>query len=176
MKGIKGIALPLLAWAVLTSAASPAKPPEFTHHHDSDWINSPPLTLAALKGKVVLVEFWAFECVNCLNSQAWLEALERDKSAAGLVIIGVHRPELAAERSPAAVRRAVERLAIRHPVMIDGDSSYWDALHNHYWPTFYLIGRDGLLYGSIAGEMHLGEEHATKVEAAIDLLLKAPAS
>ncbi|HSY05235.1 MAG TPA: redoxin family protein [Steroidobacteraceae bacterium] len=176
MKGIKGIALPLLAWAVLTSAASPTKPPEFTHHHDSDWINSPPLTLAALKGKVVLVEFWAFECVNCLNSRPWLEALERDKSAAGLVIIGVHRPELPSERSPAAVRDAVQRLGIHYPVMLDGDSSYWNALHTRYWPTFYLIGRDGLMYPGIPGEMHLDDDRGAKMNALIDLLLKAPAS
>lgn len=174
MNGIKSIALPLLACATL-SAAAPTVPPEFTHQHDGDWINSAPLTLAALKGKVVLVEFWAFECVNCLNSRPWVEALERDKSAAGLVIIGVHTPELSEERPPQAVRRAVERLGIHYPVMIDGDSSYWHALHAQYWPSFYLIGRDGLLYAGIPGEMHVGDERAKKVETAIDLLLKAPA-
>lgn len=164
--------LGLCALAAVASA-SPSTPPEFTHPHASEWINSPPLTLARLRGKVVLVEFWAFECVNCLNSRAWLEALARDKGSSGLVIIGVHTPELPDERNPDAVRRAVGRLGIHHAVMLDGDYSYWNSLNNHYWPAFYLIGRDGLLYGSAVGEMHVGEAPARKVEAVIDLLLRA---
>jgi thiol-disulfide isomerase/thioredoxin len=171
----QSVLLPLLALAALAVAA-PSTPPEFTHRQADDWINSDPLTLASLRGKVVLVEFWAFECVNCLNSRAWVESTERSKAGAGLVIIGVHTPELAAERSPSAVRQAVERLGIHYPVMIDGDSSYWNALHNQYWPTFYLIGRDGLLYGTVPGELHIGDGRAKKVEAALDLMLKAPAT
>ena len=80
------------------------------------------------------------------------------------------------ERDPDAVRNAVARLGIHYPVMIDGDASYWHALHTQYWPTFCLIGRDGQLYASVPGEMHVGDERAKKVEAAIDLLLKAPAA
>jgi thiol-disulfide isomerase/thioredoxin len=176
MKGIGPIAaLPLLALAALAIAA-PSAPPEFTHRQASDWINSEPLTLASLKGKVVLMEFWAFECVNCLNSRAWVEAIAGSKAAQGLVVIGVHTPELAAERNPNAVRQAVERLGIHYPVMIDEDSSYWRALHNQYWPAFYLIGRDGRLYGPVLGEMHVGDARAQQVERAIDLLLQAPAT
>src|SRR3981081_2006655 len=97
MKGITRSALPALTvWSIAVLAA-PSAPPEFTHHRADDWINSAPLTLAGLKGKVVLVEFWAFECVNCLNSRAWVETLARARGAAGLVIVGVHTPELAAE-------------------------------------------------------------------------------
>ncbi len=174
MKGIRRIALLMLtAWAATALAAG--APPEFTHHRASEWINSPPLTLAGLRGKVVLVEFWAFECVNCLNSRAWLKSLERDKGPAGLAIVAVHTPELPAERDPAAVRSAVERLGIGQPVMIDADYSYWKALDNHYWPAFYLIGRDGLLYGSAIGEMHAGQEPAKRLEAAVDALLQAQA-
>jgi thiol-disulfide isomerase/thioredoxin len=171
----QSVLLPLLALAALAVAA-PSTPPEFTHRQADDWINSDPVTLASLRGKVVLVEFWAFECVNCLNSRAWVESIERSKAGGGLIVIGVHTPELSAERSPSAVRHAVERLGIHYPVMIDGDSSYWNALHNQYWPTFYLIGRDGLLYGSVPGELHVGDQRAKKVEAALDLLLKAPAT
>jgi hypothetical protein len=104
-----------------------------------------------------------------------VESLERAKGAAGLVIVGVHTPELAAERLPDGVRKAVARLGIHNPVMIDADSSYWSVMHNQYWPTFYLIGRDGLLYGAVPGEMHVGDERAKKVEGAIDQLLSAPA-
>ena len=152
----------------------PSAAPEFTHPRAADWVNSAPLTLAGLRGKVVLVEFWAFECVNCLNSRAWVEAIARDRAGAGLVVVGVHTPELRDERSPENVRAAVARLGIRYPVMLDADYSYWEALHNQYWPAFYLIGRDGLLHASAIGELHAGEGSARKVEAAIDQLLKAP--
>jgi len=166
------IALWLLAASAL-AAAAPSQPPEFTHERADDWINSAPLTLASLRGRVVLIEFWAFDCVNCLNSRAWVESLERTRGPAGLVIVDVHTPELPGERSPSAVRNAVERLGIRDPVMIDGDSSYWQSLHVQYWPTFCLIGRDGLLYACVPGEMRSGDERAARVEQALDTLLAA---
>ncbi|TLY75561.1 MAG: redoxin domain-containing protein [Gammaproteobacteria bacterium] len=178
MKGMKRIALlALTACATVGCArgASPGAAPEFSHRAAADWVNSAPLTLAGLRGKVVLVEFWAFECVNCLNSRAWLESVARAKAPAGLVVVGVHTPELPEERSSENVRQAVARLGIRYPVMLDGDYSYWGALHNQYWPAFYLIGRDGRLYGSAIGEMHAGEPPARRVEAAIDQLLQAGA-
>jgi thiol-disulfide isomerase/thioredoxin len=175
VKGIRLIALCILA-AGSVAAAAPSTPPEFTHSRASDWINSAPLTLASLKGKVVVVEFWAFECDDCLKSRAWVESLERSKGQDGLVVVGVHTPELSAERSPDAVRKAVERLGIHYPVMVDGDSSYWNALHVQYWPTFCLIGRNGLLYACVPGQMHAGDERADKVATALDLLLKAPAA
>jgi len=164
------------AGAADTRGAAPVPAPEFTHRAAGDWINSAPLTLASLRGKVVLVEFWAFECVNCLNSAAWVESVARSKADAGLVVVGVHTPELPGEKSPDNVRRAVTRLGIRYPVMIDGDYSYWEALHNRYWPAFYLIGRDGLLYGSAIGELHTGEDAANRVEAVIDRLLREGAA
>ena len=170
--------LALTACAALAAAggANPTRAPEFTHPASTDWINSAPLTLAALRGKVVLVEFWAFECVNCLNTKAWVESVARDKAAAGLVVVAVHTPELREERSADNVRRAVAQLGMHYPVMLDADYSYWNALHNQYWPAFYLIGRDGLLYGSAIGELHAGDESAKRVETAIDRLLQAKGS
>jgi thiol-disulfide isomerase/thioredoxin len=175
---VKGptLILLLLLGCGWTLAAAPSRPPAFTHSRAEDWINSPPLTLADLKGKVVVVEFWAFECDNCLKSLAWIDSLERDKAPEGLVVVGVHTPELDVERSASAVRKAVERLGIHHPVMIDTDSSYWKALHAQYWPTFCLIGRDGLLYACVPGEMDQGDERAAKVRSAVEMLLKAPAA
>ena len=155
---------------------TPYPAPEFTHRESADWLNSTPLQLAALRGKVVLVEFWAFECVNCLNSRAWVESIAKTKAAAGLVVVAVHTPELRAERSPDNVRAAVARLGIHYPVMIDGDYSYWNALRNQYWPAFYLIGRDGLVHGRAIGELHVGDGSARPVEALIDQLLAAPHS
>ncbi|HXZ60240.1 MAG TPA: redoxin family protein [Steroidobacteraceae bacterium] len=172
MKGIS-LALLLLVCGSLVASA-PSTPPAFTHSRADDWINSPPLTLAGLKGKVVVVEFWAFECDNCIKSRAWIEALEQDAGAKGLVVVGVHSPELDTERSRDAVRKAVVRLGIRYPVMIDTDHSYWNALHAQYWPTFCLIGRDGLLYACVPGEMDKGDKRAEEVAGVIDQLLRAP--
>lgn len=170
--------LALSGCALLASARStdPTPAPEFTHTRASDWLNSEPLTLTGLRGKVVMVEFWAFDCANCLNSRAWIESMVHDKSAAGLVVVSVHTPELDEEKDPYKVRQAVERLGIRNPVMIDRDYSYWHALKNQYWPTFYFIGRDGRLYGSVPGEMHVGDERAKRVEGIVDQLLAARAS
>lgn len=170
-----GLTVALLLACGSLVAAAPSTPPAFTHSRAEDWLNSPPLTLADLKGKVVVVEFWAFECDNCVKSRAWVESLEHDDGPAGLVVVGVHTPELDEERSASAVRRAVERLGIHHPVMIDTDSSYWKALHAQYWPTFCLIGRDGLLYACVPGEMDQGEERAARVRSAIETLLRGPA-
>lgn len=151
----------------------PYPAPEFTHRAPAEWLNSAPLTLAQLRGKVVLVEFWAFECVNCLNSRAWMEKIAHEQAAAGLVVVAVHTPELPAERSSDNVRAAVARLGIDYPVMIDGDSSYWNALDNRYWPAFYTIGRDGLVHGRAYGELHVGDGTARAVEALIGRLLAA---
>jgi thiol-disulfide isomerase/thioredoxin len=151
----------------------PYPAPEFTHRAPADWLNSAPLELGRLRGKVVLVEFWAFECVNCLNSKAWVESQAQAKADAGLVVVAVHTPELRDERSPDNVRAAVAQLGIHYPVMIDGDYSYWNALGNQYWPAFYVIGRDGLVHGRAIGELHVGDGSARSVETLIDQLLAA---
>jgi len=164
----------LTAAAAGAAVAGPAPAPEFTHGQRADWINSEPLTLRGLRGKVVLIEFWAFDCSNCLASRAWLSGIERAKAAAGLTVIAVHTPELPEERPAENVRAAVRRLGITGPVMLDADYSYWHALDNAYWPAFYLIGRDGTLRGTAIGEMHRDTPAAQRLEQAIDSLLAAP--
>jgi thiol-disulfide isomerase/thioredoxin len=161
---------PLLGGA---QAASPALAPQFTHTHTEDWINSSPLTWAQLRGRVVLIEFWAFDCINCLHSAAWVESVAKQDAAAGLTVIGVHTPELSEERLGANVRDAVKRLGITYPVMIDGDYSYWNAFKNQYWPAFYLIGRDGRVRAQAIGEMHAGDSDASQFDLAIKQVLAA---
>jgi thiol-disulfide isomerase/thioredoxin len=151
----------------------PASLPEFTHHQLADWINSKPLTVAALHGKVVLVEFWAFACVNCLHSSAWVESIADQDAAQGLVVVGVHTPELREEKEERNVRSAVRKLGITYPVMLDADYSYWNALKNQYWPAFYVIDRDGRVRATAIGEMHAGESNAQQLELAIKQLLDA---
>lgn len=172
--------LPFLCAALVLQGAcggsEPARPPEFTHHDAGSWLNSPPLTLASLRGRVVLVEFWAFDCDNCRASLPWVESLAAGHNGAGLVVVSVHTPELPEERAPDNVREAVRRLNIRNPVMLDGDYSYWNAMHNQYWPAFYVIGRDGLIHGHAIGEMHAGDERARRLELLIEQQLAAPVS
>jgi thiol-disulfide isomerase/thioredoxin len=155
----------LLAMA-LTSAA-----PEFPHHAADDWINSPPLALKDLSGKVVVVEFWTFACSNCARSVPWINSVYDKYEGRGLQIIGVHTPELAHERIVANVRRKVEQYGIRFPVMIDGDYAYWNAWENQYWPAFYLVDKRGQVRVSYFGETHANDAQAKRIEADIERLL-----
>lgn len=111
----------------------------------TEWINSVPLTPAALRGKVVLVDFWTFACYNCLNALPHVKALEAKYRNKGLVVIGVHTPELAHERVVENVRREVKRLGIEYPVVIDNDYRIWNAFHNQYWPAAYYADKTGKL-------------------------------
>jgi thiol-disulfide isomerase/thioredoxin len=107
------------------------------------WFNSPPLTREQLKGKVVVIDFWTYSCINCLRSipyvKAWDERYRRD----GLVVIGVHAPEFAFEREPANVARAIKDLGIRYPVALDNGYVLWRALQNNYWPAHYFVDAEG---------------------------------
>lgn len=176
--GMKPIAMfTLAAAAALAGLASPLpataadRLPEFTHAAPADWINSPPLTAAGLRGKAVLVEFWTFDCINCLRTVPWIRATEARYRAQGLVVIAVHTPELPRERLPANVRAAVQRLGIVAPVMIDDDYSYWHALGNQYWPAVHLYDRAGRRVLTEIGELHGGTPRARRVEAAIERAL-----
>lgn len=168
------IASLLLATAACADARAPAlgqPAPEFTHHADSDWLNSKPLTMASLRGSVVLVDFWAFECWNCYRSIPWLNSVEQRDAPSGLRVISVHTPELPDERRRELLIAKLDEYRLRNPVMIDNDHSYWNAFHNQYWPAFYLIDRHGVVRGAFIGETHKGDGNAKRIEAAIDALL-----
>jgi cytochrome c biogenesis protein CcdA/thiol-disulfide isomerase/thioredoxin len=110
------------------------------------WINTPggtSLTLARLRGRVVLVDFWTYSCINCLRTLPYLKAWDTAYRDAGLTIVGVHSPEFAFERVADNVRSAVRRLGIRYPVALDNDFATWRAYSNRYWPAKYLIDRSG---------------------------------
>ena len=121
-------------------------------HADGAWINSPPLNLAALHGKVVLIDFWTYSCINCLRTlphlKAWYAAYHKD----GLVIIGVHTPEFAFEHVTSNVQAAVKRLGITYPVVQDNDYKTWDNYANQYWPAEYLIDKTGHVRHTEFGE------------------------
>jgi len=107
------------------------------------WFNSPPLTNEQLKGKVVLIDFWTYSCINCLRTLPYLKAWDAKYRKDGLVIIGVHAPEFAFERDPANVAKAIADLGIRYPVALDNNYVLWHALQNQYWPAHYFIDAQG---------------------------------
>jgi cytochrome c biogenesis protein CcdA/thiol-disulfide isomerase/thioredoxin len=135
-------------------------------HADGAWINSKPLTLAQLRGKVVLIDFWTYSCINCLRTLPHLKAWDATYRSKGLVIIGVHTPEFAFEHVTSNVRSAVQRLGIRYPVMQDNRYKTWDNYANQYWPAEYLIDRSGHVRHT-----HFGEGEYPHTEALIRQLL-----
>ena len=130
------------------------------------WLNSPPLTKAALKGKVVLVDFWTYSCINCLRSLPYIRAWAQKYKDHGLVVIGVHAPEFAFEKDEANVRGAVAMLGVRYPVAMDNDLNIWQAFHNQYWPAHYFMDAQGRIRAH-----HFGEGEYDKSEQIIQQLL-----
>jgi cytochrome c biogenesis protein CcdA/thiol-disulfide isomerase/thioredoxin len=118
----------------------------------TSWLNSPPLTREALLGKVVVVDFWTYSCINCLRSLPYVKAWQERYKNYGLVVIGVHAPEFAFEKDPDNVRRAVAELGITYPVALDNNYAIWQGFDNRFWPAHYFI--DGL--GRIRAH-HFGE-------------------
>ena len=107
------------------------------------WFNSPPLTREQLKGKVVVIDFWTYSCINCLRSLPYLKAWDAKYRKDGLVIIGVHAPEFAFERDPANVAKAIKDLGVTYPVALDNRYVLWNALKNNYWPAHYFVDAQG---------------------------------
>lgn len=126
------------------------------------WLNSPPLTLEGLRGKVVLVDFWTYSCINCIRTMPYLRSWYEKYRDQGLVIVGVHSPEFAFERSEANLRRAMGELGVTWPVVQDNAFGIWNAFQNQYWPAHYLYDRSGTLI-----ETHFGEGNYDETEAAI---------
>ncbi|HTV96350.1 MAG TPA: cytochrome c biogenesis protein CcdA [Steroidobacteraceae bacterium] len=116
------------------------------------WLNSMPLTRAALRGKVVLVDFWTYSCINCLRSLPYVKRWYDAYKDHGLVVIGVHAPEFPFERDPDNVRRAVHELGIAYPVAIDDDYAIWRGFGNQYWPAHYFIDATGHIRAHHFGE------------------------
>jgi len=116
------------------------------------WLNSPPLNRAALKGHVVLVDFWTYSCINCLRTIPYIRAWADKYKDSGLIVIGVHTPEFAFEKDPDNVRRAVKELGITYPVALDNDYKIWDSFNNSYWPADYLVDTTGRIRHHSFGE------------------------
>jgi cytochrome c biogenesis protein CcdA/thiol-disulfide isomerase/thioredoxin len=138
--------------------------PDF--HAGGEWFNSRPLTIASLRGKVVLVDFWTYSCINCLRTLPHLEAWDAAYRKDGLVIVGVHTPEFAFEHVASNVSAAVKRLGVKYPVVQDNDYATWNAYANQYWPAEYLIDKQGHVRHA-----HFGEGEYPDTERLIRRLL-----
>ncbi|HEX8003409.1 MAG TPA: redoxin domain-containing protein [Mycobacteriales bacterium] len=135
----------------------------------TEWVNSAPLSMASLRGRVVLVDFWTYSCINCRRTFPFLRALHETYGPRGLTVLGVHSPEFDFEKDPANVERAVRSLGVTWPVAMDPDKATWDAFDNRYWPADYVVDANGLIRAQ-----HVGEGDEEEVEDAIRSLLADP--
>ncbi|PBB69264.1 thioredoxin [Mesorhizobium sp. WSM4312] len=131
-----------------------------------EWLNSPPLTPEALRGKVVLVSFWTYTCINWMRVQPYLRAWAEKYKSQGLVVIGVHSPEFQFEKNIENVRREVNALGVDYPVAIDSEAAIWSAFNNNYWPALYFIDAQGNVR-----DQHFGEGSYEQSEMTIKQLL-----
>lgn len=133
----------------------------------TQWFNSKPLTLNELKGKVILIDFWTYSCINCIRTLPYLEKWYQTYQSKGLVVIGVHTPEFAFEAQEQNVKRAVEKFGLTYPVAMDNRFLTWNHFNNRYWPAQYLIDRTGQIVYT-----HFGEGDDAIIENNIRYLLK----
>jgi thiol-disulfide isomerase/thioredoxin len=132
----------------------------------TEWLNSEPLGTAELRGRVVLVNFWTWTCINWLRQEPYVRAWSQAYRDDGLIVIGVHTPEFSFEHDVDGVRRATQERAIDYPVVVDNDYEVWTAFANHYWPALYFADREGVIR-----DHHFGEGRYEKLERAIQQLL-----
>jgi thiol-disulfide isomerase/thioredoxin len=150
--------------AIAAPQVSAAPAPEFTGI--TQWLNSEPLKLQQLRGKVVLVDFWTYSCINCYNTLPYVKSWNQKYKDQGLTVIGVHTPEYPFERDTGNVKTALKRLGISYPVAQDNQYATWNAYNNQYWPAFYLIDKKGQIVYT-----HFGEGDYAQTEAKIQQLL-----
>src|SRR2546430_3677060 len=173
MLALAGSALPAFcddaaraAEAPFAVAAAQATAPDFVGL--GNWFNSAPLKLADLRGKVVLVNFWTYGCVNCVNTLPHVTRLYAKYRDRGFVVVGIHTPEFPFERSASNVQAALKRHGITYPVAQDNDSQTWNAYRNRYWPAPYIVDQSGKIVFQ-----HAGEGQYEEIDRTIARLLNA---
>jgi peroxiredoxin len=136
------------------------------------WINSEPLTMAKLRGKVVLVHFWTHGCSNCVNNYPHYRAWRERYAGKDVVIVGVHTPETPGEREVERVKAQAAKHGLKFPIAVDNDASNWSAWNNRYWPTVYVVDRRGIVRYGWEGELNYrGETGEETVRKLVDALL-----
>ncbi len=135
----------------------------------ASWINSEPLTLDELRGNVVLVDFWTYSCINCIRTLPYVKSWHDKYADQGLVIIGMHSPEFSFEKERAGVIEAAKKFGLEYPIAQDNDFVTWRSFNNMYWPSKYLIDRNGVIRYT-----HIGEGAYEQTERMIQQLLAEP--
>ncbi len=167
-----GLALVLSSVVYAAKINPPAKMPEFTQVDELAWLNSKPLSVNDLRGKVVLIDVWTYGCWNCYNSFPWLRSVEEKFADQDFTVIGIHTPEFDREKVRENVVKKVAEFKLHHPVMMDNNFAYWRALRNRYWPAYYIVDKQGNIRKGFIGETHEGDRRAKKIEKLIAQLLK----
>ncbi len=173
-----GTAFCMAVAGVACAATVPAGRPAAEAVHDASvppirspvWFNSKPLRPQDLRGKVVLVEFWTFGCVNCLRTFPAMRKLHAKYSSKDFLIVGVHTPEFEREKDATRVQEAIERLKLPYAVALDNDYQVWRAFQNRYWPSLYLVDRHGKIRYWHVGELHVGSRDWSALVGRIDQL------
>ena len=157
----------LLTISCNTFANEPAPP---LPSGSANWLDGKPLQWNGLKGKVVLLNVWTFECWNSYRSLPWITSLQQ--KFPDLQIIGIHSPEFEREKNRNSLREAMTSYKVNYPQVLDDDHDYWNQLNNRYWPAFYIVDKAGKIRGKFAGETHPGDSQAEHIEELIDRLMK----
>ena len=173
MKAVTIIYILLISFLLSASvhAKGPYPIPEFTQTSAQEWLNSKPLTKKDLLGKVTLVDFWTFGCWNCYRSFPWLHGVEKQYKSKGFQILGIHSPEFENEKVHANIKAKIKEFKITNPVMVDNDMTFWRAMNNRYWPSYFIIDKNGQVRANFIGETHKDSAQAKKIETLIAQLL-----
>lgn len=163
---VAGVLMMLCITALAATPAVASEPMPRLTTHNSQWINSPALSSENLRGKVVVVEFWTYGCINCLRALPYVKAWSEKFRDENFVVIGVHTPEFAREKDKSNVLAAVEDLGISYPVVMDNNYAIWNSYNNRYWPALYLIDAQGQIR-----YQHMGEGAYQETESMIKTLL-----
>ena len=173
MRGKRLIILARAAWAsvflcVVIAAVAASAAGDMPAFKVERWVNSPPLTADMLRGKVVLVDFWEYTCVNWIRTSPYVKAWHRDYADLGLVVVGVHAPEFEFGKRAENIDRGIREHGLSYPIALDNDFATWRAFRNDAWPAKYLFDAHGALVKRWVGEGRYGE-----IEAEIRRLLLA---
>lgn len=133
----------------------------------SEWLNSTPLSIAKLRGNVILIQFWTFACINCQRTLPYITKWHQEYQSQGLKVIGIHTPEFAFERDINNIKRALKQHQINYPVPVDNEYKTWNAYNNQYWPHLFLADRQGVIRYD-----HIGEGAYDRTEETIRQLLR----
>lgn len=145
--------------------------PEFPIVDAAKWLNSSPLKIADLRGKVVMLDVWTFMCWNCTNSIPWVREMQKRFENKDFLIVGIHSPEFEHEKDLKAIKAAVEKHKLSNPQFIDNDHEYWRALNNRYWPAFYFIDKKGYIRHLAVGEIHIDDPRDREIQRLVETLL-----